>query len=649
MAPLTKAQREELKKKLLWTPCKSEEELNRFVKVFFGIELPNTTVDPISNTNPSQLLWEVYEAMLTGKDLGRLLFYAARDSFKTVLSSIIESLAILHCGRDVAHMAAVESQSLVCRRYLRNYFNKPYLAPYVSQSAERRVEITKYVNKDTGEVIPKAEFDKRLKELEAVGKVSEMDAFEEQVNFIQIVICTMQGANSLHASLLILDELDLADPGPVNESKMIPTPVRNKGWPPITLMTSSRKFSVGLVQKEIDDAEETGLHIRHWNIIDVSQSCPQERSLSDLPKIPIYVEQENLKAIDENGFEKLPPEMKDKYEKCEGYVGCMENCKLFAACRGRLVDGQKSTSVVLKDIRHVQTLFRSLPADIALAQLLCHKPSSFGLVYQRFNAETHCKTAAEMANLITGENYPETMGKTELINLMLSRGLRMVSGLDHGYTHNFAVVSGAVDGSRCFIVDVISAPELELAQKIEVMTKRIRWFAPMIYPDPEDPASNKTIKRFFKVKEWQKTPGSVVGGIEIVRLKLTPGTDKPPELYLLKGDDGCAQLAKDMSKYHWKIDTEGEPTDIPNDKDDDRLDALRYLIMNVFPPTAGRAGSKGGVTMVTQSNGGNKAYSHGNYLSEILADLTGGDLGGGPSIDDPFASSGQVGGIRWSF
>lgn len=649
MAELTKAEREKLKRKLLWIPCKSEEELTRFVKVFFGIEMPNTTVDPVSNSNPSKLLWEVYDAMINGRDLGRLLFYAARDSFKTVLSSVIETLAVLHCDRDVAHMAAVESQSLVCRRYLRNYFNKPYLAPFLSQSAERRIEITRYVHATTKEVISPVEYAAIKKESEATQKPDLLEPWDEKTHFIQIVICTMQGANSLHASLLILDELDLADEGPVNESKMIPTPTRGTSYPPITLLTSSRKFSIGLVQKEIDNAAESGLHIRHWNIIDVSRTCPDDRCEKTLPKIPIYVYQEDLKAADEETYKKLSPEIQDKYEKCEGYQGCLKNCKIFAACRGRLATDQRSASAVLKNIPHVQTLFRSLDPETSLAQLLCHKPSSFGLVYSKFNREKHMITAAQMATLLTGEDYHEHFTKKQLIELMKARGTSLVAGLDHGFTHNFAVVSAGVDGNRCFIFDVISAPELELAQKIEVMTKRVKWFNPTIYPDPEDPASNKTLKRFFKLKEWTKTPGSVVGGIEIVRLKLTPGIDRPPELYLLKDDDGCEQLAKDMSKYHWKLDTEGEPTDIPTDKDDDRLDAMRYLIMNVFPPTGNKNPLGGSVSMIAQQSESRQMYSQSNYLSELIADLT----FGGPTVDDPFGNdpgqNGSTGAFKWSF
>jgi hypothetical protein len=64
-----------------------------------------------------------------------------------------------------------------------------------------------------------------------------------------------------------------------------------------------------------------------------------------------------------------------------------------------------------------------------------------------------------------------------------------------------------------------------------------------------------------------------------------PTMGNEPQLYLLKGDDGCNLLAKDFSTYHWITDkTTGKPTDVPNESDDDRLDALRYLIMNVLAP-----------------------------------------------------------------
>ncbi len=81
--------------------------------------------------------------------------------------------------------------------------------------------------------------------------------------------------------------------------------------------------------------------------------------------------------------------------------------------------------------------------------------------------------------------------------------------------------------------------------------------------------------------DWKKLPGSVLGGIDAIRMKLSPPMGEPT-LFLLLGDDGCELLAKKFSSYHWKLDANGRVSDIPDDDGDDECDSLRYWIMNRF-------------------------------------------------------------------
>jgi hypothetical protein len=547
--------------------------------VFLGLDLPDCTVDPSSTSNPMDLLWEAYSRMGSGDiEFGRCLYFAARDCFKTVLSSVIELLAVLHLKRDVAHMASVESQSLVCQRYIKRYTNNPFLKSFVTKASERRVEFTHY--SDGAVSISPGEWEEMADEAKS--------RFVATTNFIQIVIATMQGANSLHTQLLVLDELDLAPPEPVEEAKMIPTQSKS-GQPPVTLLTSSRKFAFGLVQKELDQADESGLHVRHWNLIDVTQPCPTSRHSPAEPKVKVFTNHNTLRAISESDYASLDEDQRSRFEMSEGYAGCLRNCRIYPACQGRLAVGQKSKSPLLKNIAHVQTLFRSVSTDIAKAQLLCRKPSGAGLIYPNFDRSKHMLSASDMVGAVTGNMPTVGIGKKDLISVMLGLGLECYSGLDHGSTHAYTVVTGFRMGAKFFVVDVISAAELELSQKIEVTQARfsVLGIKPSIFPDTEDPAANKTLRKHFRIREWSKKPGSVVGGIESVRMKLMPPMSEQPDMYFLKDDDGCELLAKDMLSYHWKIDSAGRPTDIPDDKDDDRLDGLRYVVMNVFSRAAG--------------------------------------------------------------
>jgi phage terminase large subunit len=188
-----------------------------------------------------------------------------------------------------------------------------------------------------------------------------------------------------------------------------------------------------------------------------------------------------------------------------------------------------------------------------------------------------------MAEMITGEAKPPQFSKHDLIALFKERHMRIITGMDWGYGHNFAVVTGATDGHNCFIFDVIAQPQLEITQKLEVCEVKLKPLAAEIWADPEDPSSIETFhKNGFRMNKWKKEKGSVRGGIDAVRMLLMPTMGKKPRIYFLAKDHGCSMLVARMTTYHWKLDKVGKPTDIPDDEDDDECDALRYLVMNNF-------------------------------------------------------------------
>ncbi|WNM70314.1 terminase large subunit [Myxococcus phage Mx1] len=578
------AQREAIERKALFTPCTSKAHLKLWIKRYLGIDLPDVIVcdddvtNPPSNSSPMDLIWEIYEKALDGTDekAQEFLAYAARDSFKTLSASILEVLCLFHLRRDVAHMAAIEPQAQKAASYVAKYLQRPLLRDFVSGNNKREIRVLRYEDKN-GNVLSEDEWD-------ALDQ-RDQSRYEPVSNYMKIIIATLAGANSEHVSFMVLDELDLAPEGPVEEAKMIPAPGQVRGELPITFMTSTRKFAIGLVQKEIEKAQkdpQNHLQIRHWNLIDVTQRCPPERHLPDEPKQTIYYSESTLRSITEPEWELKTAEEQAKFFKAEGYAGCLTNCSLFAVCRGRLATKQTCTSKMLKPIPHTTTMFKKVSPDRAKAQLMCWKPSSEGLIYPHFNYSRHMLTAYEMAEKITGEKFPKAFNKADLIQLMINRRMEFHSGMDFGYTHNWAVVTGGLDGNRLFVFDVIAIAELELMEKIEVFKSKLSYLNPMVYPDPAYPADIKTFKRHgARCKNFVK---DVLGGIEAVRAKVMPGLNKEPEIYFLAGDEGCQLLAERMAQYHWKIDANERPTMVPDDKDDDECDALRYLCQNLFSP-----------------------------------------------------------------
>jgi len=562
-------------RRYLFVPCQSKKELKNWIRVYLGLDYPDGRVDPSSNSDPMSLLWELYSAAVDpDREWERLLGYASRFSFKTLSASILELLFLIHHGRNIAHMAALEAQAQNSQEYIKKFLKLPIFNGFLLKDNTRELFFSRYLDPVTNMSFTEKEVPLLPTEIR--------DRLQNLVNYIKIIVATTASANGLHTNLVVLDEVDLiTNKEAYNEAKLIPT--EEKGFRPITFLTSTRKYSIGLVQKEIDAAAETGLEVRHWNILDVTERCTEARHQPTKTKLPIYRSQKLLKAISEEDFERLDIASKEKYVKDEGYWGCLNECKLFAACKGNLVK-QTNGSSILKSIGHIIQQFSINDPERANAQLLCNKPSKEGMIYPNLDAEIHFKSAQQIANMITGEEFPEKYTQKELIGLAQSLDCRFVSGMDHGYTHNFAVCTGFIYGNKLFMIDSFAVPELEISQKINLCNDRIKHLDPTIYPDPADPGSRKTfINHGYKCKEFKKGPGSVLEGINAVRTKLMPSLGREPEVYFIKDNDGVLNLFGDLSKYHWIVGVDEKPTDVPDDDNDDSADAFRYLIMNEFP------------------------------------------------------------------
>jgi hypothetical protein len=645
---------EELRAALFVQP-ETLEDLHRWIKVYLGIDLPIIKVDPESNSSPMELVWELYDAARLNKPgYSEVLAYAARDSFKTFSAAIFEVLCILLLERSVAHMAAIEPQAKKSQQYFKKHVTRPFIKDYVTSKNERTVEITRYYCEETGENLTRAQYEVLLP--------GDQLKYREIKNYVVIVICTIQGANSEHVPVMVVDEVDVVEnPDAYQEAKMIPAPIN--GMMPITLYTSTRKYSWGLVQKEIDNAAKSNLVIRHWNLIDVTHHCPPSRHQPELPKINIAVNDELLTAISEADYHLLDSAERAKYTLSEGYQGCLTNCRLFAACKGRLAalppckkcgDRGLGCTGFPKPVEHTLNTFNKVTLEKAKAQLLCRKPSSEGLIYPNFSRELHMKTANQMAGIILGEMPKIQYDKSMLIELLKERGARFVSGLDHGFSHNFVVVTGAIYGSRLFIFDVLSQSELELPQKITLCRERILPWNPEVWADTENPGDNKTLKREanLRIKDWVKGKGSVVDGISLVRWLLYPAMGKVDDvrMFYLAGDEGCELLATRTTNYHWTADTAGRLTNIPDDEDDDEMDGLRYLVLNTFATKTKISVSEANL-LPEQSKvpvvDGNRQYMPDTWMRQVISEASGIQY---EDEEAPVSDKvGRSGAFSWSF
>jgi len=147
---LTKDQQKEA---LLFEPCQDKESLHLWIKAYFGIDIPDCMVDEKSTGTMMEMVWECYKHFLKpdADDNSRILYYASRDSGKTLGQSIFESLALLHLGCNIVHLASIEEQSKNAQRYIRNFLRKAPMNKFLVGTNAREVIVTRFRHFETKE------------------------------------------------------------------------------------------------------------------------------------------------------------------------------------------------------------------------------------------------------------------------------------------------------------------------------------------------------------------------------------------------------------------------------------------------------------------------------------------------------------------
>jgi intein/homing endonuclease len=360
-------------RQLLFAPCKTRQELHDWIEFFLDLDLPGVQVDEDSNSSPLDMVWDCYTHQIHGcedKNVSRILYYSSREGGKSLSESVIEVMLLFHARNNIFHLAAIKQQSIDVQRYIKKFLSKAKLRPFLEGDNKTLTGVVFYYPKDPS--FPCLS-EREWKTLDR----EEQDLYDLVTNSTEVIVASVQACNGKHG-MLVLDEIDVMlgeeERAAYWQSVNIPSSsfsINGEERLPLTVLTSTRKTSFGLVQNEINDAKRTGLIIKHWNVLDVTRACEPERHLPTLPKVTIYRSTDLLSALSERDYSTLPPKDQEKYVKDEGYAGCLKNCKLFGICRGRLATKQTSTSKFLKNIDHVQNQFRINPLEQAKSELMC--------------------------------------------------------------------------------------------------------------------------------------------------------------------------------------------------------------------------------------------------------------------------------------
>lgn len=577
MSTDTKELEEKLKRENFLKILTSLEELENWIDVYLDIKIPFTnvsgsTIDATSDTihaSPGQAIWEAYKTY--SEDLYRenpgYIWMANRDGGKTISGSILNILLVCHFKAEIAHLAAVRKQAEKCIEYTNVFLKK--VRPYL-------------------------EFHRRKIVGDSKTKI-QIENEDGSVSYIDVVVANLAGGNSQRSTVGSYDELDtLSKQGILGyrESLLIPTRKNKRG--PLRIKYSTRKFSGGFFEKEIETREKRGEKLVQWNLLDITEKCKDDRSLKNLGEKHFrYVKKKlPLKIYTQEEVDEMKAEEQSKMRGVYLHKGCL-TCPIASVCQGKLSDRspkeKEGPGSMFKSVDFAIGQFRNVSEEMAEAQLLNWAPSSEGLVYPRFSQGLgdNVLTIDQAFTLLSGE-HSSGVTLESLVNYLHSIEAKFYAGVDFGFTnHSVIVVIAETSTGQCIVVDCFSKPGLEAHEFAEIAEgygekyKISKW-----YCDQAAPATIKTFKKKgLKCPEFKK---DVQAGIDAVRSRIVTTTGARL-LRVLKTEENAPVLTM-FKEHHFQLNTAGELTKDPDDTAGiaDVGDALRYLGQNVFPAKAAK-------------------------------------------------------------
>jgi hypothetical protein len=211
-----------------------------------------------------------------------------------------------------------------------------------------------------------------------------------------------------------------------------------------------------------------------------------------------------------------------------------------------------------------------------------------GLVYPQFDESVHMMPHEVI------QNYMQQLRIT---------GYRptILESYDHGIAAPSCYLFGFVDDdANVFVVDGFYAAEMQVAPASEIIQAIRDSYGirqdelSAVYADPNifrrsgegGKGVGTTVARMFAEHgiTMQRGANDIYGGIAKFQQYLTPdvhhehpiyGSPRAPFFYI---SDKCSWFVNEITEYYWKRDTRDEVTDMPMDRNDHAMDAVKYLL-----------------------------------------------------------------------
>jgi phage terminase large subunit len=630
-------------RELFLKPCKNRKELAAWIRYFLGLSLPDVTVSRFADTNPLDVIWQVYSICVlkqNPENIQELLFVAGRGSGKTLGMAIAELMILLHDKREVVHVGAIQNQAERCYNYQKTFLYNRKIKPIVMPSTVP----------DDERILEKANMSKSIFNIGG-HKLA-----------LEVIPCTLKSVNGPHVPLVVVDEIDTVSGEGLRAFKDIAGMLDTKsGKKALRVGISTRKSRYGLMNKQIENADAENRSVRKWTAFEFTERCPDSRS--GTKEIELYVNQDAMDVLTPEQYEKKDVTKKKDFTKHKGFDGCAK-CPLFSIC---LTDAKKQTSKspMLKTLDELVQKVRAEGSDWALAQLMNLKPSVEGVVFREFDEKVHMKSWNEMWFILTGKEFPVECTHDIFVKKCHEMNLPCYGGIDWGFSHPNTVVYFFIDKrENIFVVKCDGMTQVSQPAWIHhIKTKYHNMYRCQLYaPDQADQGAIQEMKKAGLPVVNEKAKGDINVGVQVIKKFLkVPGSGEP-KMFFAK--ETCQHLAREFSLYHYKTDAAGIVTDEFDTEDDHWIDAARYILTVLF----GKANIiLGGAGLELDQNASvmdkNGLYTRIPTAEEFAAannikvnineadQSKLGQIGNKSDLDDPDddGENGSSGGFLWSF
>lgn len=556
----------EQRTKLLMTPCKTRAELKNWIKYHLNFDIPDCTVSRYADTNPLDAIWDIYDICVNKNnpnDINELLYVASRGSGKTLGVAIAEFMVMIHDQREVVHVGAIMSQAKRCYEYQVGFMLNDKVRPILDSKNSEGVSLLEKAN------MAKSIFNLTDRFTGNSSKIT-----------LEILPCTLKAVNGPHVPLVSVDEIDTVTGEGIKAFRDISGMLDSReNRRALRVGISTRKSRYGLMNAQIEEAEQAGRTVKRWTTLEFSQRCPDERSGTN--PVTAYVQQDTMEVVTEEVWEK-----KDKAKKSEYFMntfpggGCL-SCPMAALCLGD-AKNQVGSSAMLKPIYDSIKKTRENGPDWAISQLFNLKPSVEGIIYKEFDEKQHVKNWNEMWFILTGKEYPGECDHDIFVKKCHSMGLTCYAGIDWGWSNPSTVVFFFVDNrENIYVIRCEGRTYTNNPSWVQII--KSKWHhmyrCQLYFPDMANPGDGVTMRTEglpCPTEQTKDTPG----GIQIVKKWLRSMASPVPKMFFAR--DTCQPIIQELYMYHFKTDAAGVITEDPEKEYDHWLDALRYAMYGLF-------------------------------------------------------------------